>query len=56
MFASRFKEAKGLPIWIPFLPNWASQVTLEGKNPPEMQEMQEVQVDPWVGKILWRRK
>ena len=56
VFASRFKEAKGLPIWIPFLPNWASQVTLEGKNPPEMQEMQEVQVDPWVGKILWRRK
>ena len=38
-FASKFKEAKGLPIWIPFLPNGASRATLVEKNPPEMQEI-----------------
>ena len=26
------------------------------KNPPAMQEAQEIWVDPWVGKIPWRRK
>ena len=26
------------------------------KNPPAMQETQEMQVNPWVGKIPWRRK
>ena len=26
------------------------------KNLPAMQEMQETGFDPWIGKILWRRK
>ena len=26
------------------------------KNPPAMQESQEMWVDPWVGKIPWKRK
>ena len=26
------------------------------KNPPAMQEAQEIWVDPWVGKIPWRKK
>ena len=26
------------------------------KNPPVMHEMQETQVQLWVGKIFWRRK
>ena len=26
------------------------------KNPPAMQEMQEMWVDPWVGKSAWGRK
>ena len=44
VFASKFKEAQGLPIWVRCLPNWDSQVTLMGKNLPEMQKMQEVQI------------
>ena len=28
----------------------------EVKNLPAMQEMQETGFDPWIGKILWRRK
>ena len=34
----------------------ASLVTQKAKNLPAMQEMQETQVHPWVGKIPWRRE
>ena len=33
-----------------------SQVALVVKNPPAMQETQEMGFDPWLGKIPWRRK
>ena len=37
------------------LPRWASQVAQWVKNLPAMQETQEKQVNPSVGKIPWRR-
>ena len=35
--------------------SWASQVALVVKNLPAVQEMREMWIDPWVGKIPWRR-
>ena len=35
---------------------WASMVVQKVKNPPAVQEMQETEFYPWVGKIPWRRK
>ena len=37
-------------------PHETSPMTQWVKNPPAMQEKQEIQVDPWVGKIPWRKK
>ena len=38
-------------IWVPYVPGGTVV-----KNPPAKQETQTRRVDPWVGKIPWRRK
>ena len=38
------------------IPSGASLMAQWVKNPPAMQETQEIWFNPWVGKIPWRRK
>ena len=46
-------RSAGEVIGYPLQYSWASLVAQLAKNPPAMQE---TWVDPWVGKVLWRRE
>ena len=48
------KQMFGLVIFIKFF--WVSLVTQQVKNSPAMMRCKELGFDPWVRKILWRRK
>ena len=46
-------RSAGEVIGYPLQYSWASLVAQLAKNPPAMQE---TWLDPWVGKVLWRRE